>query len=149
MKTHAFIILMALLMIANISFAETASNLVFIVNSENPVTEVSVNDITDYYFKRKRQWPSGESVRFIDRSPASRVRDLFLKFVLKKTNSDVELFWIGQKLYTGDSAPLRETSDNATVQFVSSFKGAIGYVSAASILDEKNVKVIKIRFKED
>lgn len=124
--------------------AETTGDIVFIVNAENPVSTVTVGEIRDFYFKRKRQWPNGESVRFIDRNTANRSRDFFLKTILKKTNSDVELFWIGQKLYTGDSAPLRESSDTATIQFVSSFKGAIGYVSSTFNLAEYNVKVVKL-----
>lgn len=119
-------------------------DIVFIVNGNNPTTEVSANDIRDYYFKRKRQWPTGESVRFIDRSLTSNIHDLFVRRILRKSNSDVELFWIGQKLYTGDSAPLRETSDSSTIQFVSTFKGAIGYVSSATSIAEQNVKAVRV-----
>jgi ABC-type phosphate transport system substrate-binding protein len=126
------------------AYSAEGEDLVFIVNGNNPVTEVSANDIRDYYFKRKRQWPSGESVRFIDRSLTSNIHDIFVRRILRKSNSDVELFWIGQKLYTGDSAPLRETSDNSTIQFVSTFKGAIGYVSTSTVIGEQNVKVIKV-----
>lgn len=128
---------------------DSSEDLIFIVNSENPITIINANDIRDYYFKRKRQWPNGESVRFIDRGNLNPLREKFLKTVLQKSNSDIELFWIGQKLYTGDSAPLRENLESGTVQFVSSFKGAIGYVSTTSVLPEK-VKVVKVvRSKED
>lgn len=120
-------------------------DIVFIVNAKNTVNEISASTLRDFYFKRKRQWPDGESVRFLDRSTGSSVRNVFLKDVLKKTNSDVDLFWIGQKLYRGDSAPLRESSDSTTEQFVASFAGAIGYVSTSTILNSKNVKVVKIK----
>lgn len=129
------------------TLAADLPDLVFIVNADNPVMEVSTPDIRDYYFKRKRQWPDGESVRFIDRNLEVPLRDTFVKNILKKTNSDVELFWIGQKLYSGDSAPLRKTSDHGIIEFVSSFKGAIGYISAAAVsefdLADMKVKVVK------
>ena len=119
----------------------------FIVNIDNPSSEITYSDIRDYYFKKKRQWSNGESVRFIDRNLEASLHDTFVKTILKKSNSDVELFWIGQKLYSGDSAPLRKTSDNGTIEFVSSFKGAIGYISSSSVADfdlpEMRVKVIK------
>src|ERR1700740_3122882 len=113
-------------------FIQTANaeDIVFVVNTQNPVSHLSISDIRNYYFKRKRQWPNDVSVRFIDRGAGSAIRDVFLKSYLKKTGSDVELFWIGQKLYTGDSAPLKESSDDMTLQFVAAFKGAIGYVPA-------------------
>ena len=43
-------------------------NIIFIVNSKNPATEINIADVRDYYFKIKRSWPDGENVRFIDRS---------------------------------------------------------------------------------
>ncbi len=152
MKTPMWMILAAFVVLAPsvLPAADQVTELVFIVNAANPAAELSTNEIREIYFKRKRHWPDGESVRFIDRSPSSYLREFFLKRVIKKSNSDVELFWIGQKLYTGDSAPLRESSDYATIQFVSSFKGAIGYVSPEVSLADKNVKVIKIVvFSED
>ncbi len=147
MRVTLGIILMAFFIRTPISSAQQIADLVFIVNIENPATEISYSDIRDYYFKRKRQWSNGESVRFIDRNLEVNIHDTFVKSVLKKTNSDVELFWIGQKLYSGDSAPLRKTSDNGTIEFVSSFKGAIGYISSSAAaeyeLAEMKVKVIK------
>jgi ABC-type phosphate transport system substrate-binding protein len=121
-----------------------AEDLVVIVNSENPAAALSENDLRDYYFKRKRQWPDGTTVRFLDRVPETPIRKSFLRKFIKKTTEDVELYWIGQKLYSGDSAPLRESSDALTVQFVSSFKGAIGYVSASAALAGRNVKAVKV-----
>lgn len=78
----------------------------------------------------------------------SEVRDLFLKKYINKTASDVELFWIGQKLYSGDSAPLKEASDLTTMSFVGSLKGAIGYVDQTTVL-RKNVKVLKIEAESE
>lgn len=146
MKIFVYFILTFVLGLQVVFSAEPGSGeeLVFIVNAGNPVNELSSGEIRDFYFKRKRQWPGGESVRFIDRSLTNPLHDLFVRKVLRKSNSDVELFWIGQKLYTGDSAPLRETSDNSTIQFVSSFKGAIGYVSSGISLTDQNVKQIKV-----
>lgn len=120
---------------------------VFIVNSENNTEKLTVAEVRDFYFKRKRRWSNGESVRFIDRTTGS-LRDTFLKKYIDKTASDVELFWIGQKLYSGDSAPLKEASDSTTMSFVGSLKGAIGYVDQATVL-RKNVKVIKIEAESE
>lgn len=118
------------------------SDVVFIVNIENHTEKITASELRDFYFKRKRRWGNGESVRFMDRT-AGPLRDIFLKKYIGKSNSDVELFWIGQKLYSGDSAPLKESSDVTTMNFVGSLKGGIGYVSEATVL-RKNVKVIKV-----
>lgn len=121
-----------------------ADDIVFIVNADNPTESISSAELKDYYFKKKRNWPDGASVRFIDRTPDAKVRQVFLSTVLNKKAEDLELYWIQQKL-NGDSAPLKERSESMTIQFVSSFKGAIGYVSASTALFNKNIKVIKLK----
>ncbi len=123
-------------------------NIIFIVNSKNPATEINIADVRDYYFKIKRSWPDGENVRFIDRNKPE-IREQFLRKILKKSRSDVDLYWIGQKLYTGNSAPLKELSDQSTIKFVSTFKGAIGYVSARADITSTEVKIIKLENVED
>ncbi len=141
---YYFILLTLLGAQSSIAAEGVTEELVFIVNGNNPVNEISANEIRDFYFKRKRLWATGESVRFIDRTLTSQIHEMFVRRILRKSNSDVELFWIGQKLYTGDSAPLRETSDSSTIQFVSTFKGAIGYVSSATSIADQNVKAVKV-----
>lgn len=137
------IIIIAIMLALQMALADV----VFIVNIDNPTTTLSVSELRDFYFKRKRRWASGESVRFMDRT-TGHLRDDFLKNYMGKTNSDVELYWIGQKLYSGDSAPLKESSDSAAMNFVGSLKGAIGYVSDTTVL-KKTVKAIKIQKAEE
>lgn len=135
------LIIIAIMLALQLALAQS-SDLVFIVNIENHTEKITASELRDFYFKRKRRWGNGESVRFMDRT-AGPLRDIFLKKYIGKSNSDVELFWIGQKLYSGDSAPLKESSDVTTMNFVGSLKGGIGYVSEATVL-RKNVKVIKV-----
>ena len=135
------LIIVAIMLALQLALARTPE-VVFIVNSENNTEKLTVPEVRDFYFKRKRRWSNGESVRFIDRTTGP-LREVFLKKFIDKTASDVELFWIGQKLYSGDSAPLKEASDSTTMSFVGSLKGAIGYVDQGTVL-RKNVKIIKI-----
>lgn len=143
LKFLAIVFAMITIVISS-ALAEQEDHVVIIINKDNPVSTLTVDEIKDYYFKRKYRWPDGSSVRFIDRSPDVPVRKIFLKDYLDKSNEDVDLYWIGQKLYTGDSAPLRETSDSMTIQFVSSFKGAIGYISQTASKSLTSVKIIKV-----
>ena len=116
----------------------------FIVNRNNSATSVSTQELANYYLKKKTEWPDGTPVRFIDRNAGTLERKIFLSSILKKTSSDIDLFWIGQKLYTGDSTPLQVTSDTMMLQMVGSFKGAIGYISPSTALKEESVKPIKV-----
>lgn len=146
MSLRNCIIIITILLALQMALA-APDDVVFIVNGENAAEKLTASEIRDFYFKRKRRWNNGESIRFIDRTNGP-LRENFLKKYINKTTSDVELFWIGQKLYSGDSAPLKEASDSTTMSFVSSLKGAIGYVAATTVL-RKNVKVIKVESIEE
>ncbi|MES2964420.1 MAG: substrate-binding domain-containing protein [Bdellovibrionota bacterium] len=129
---------------SGISTASESVTLVFIVNADNPVGAISEGDLREMFFKRKKSWPDGTAVRFIDRSSGSAIRQDFLKSILMKKSDEIEMYWIGQKLYSGDSAPLQQASDAMTIRFVESFKGAIGYVSSSTELSDRKVKAVKV-----
>jgi ABC-type phosphate transport system substrate-binding protein len=122
----------------------SAEEIVFIVNSKNPIQKISVSEIQELYLKKKRSWPEGTNVRFLDRSNSLEIKKLFLSKFLKKSSDEVDLYWIGQKLYSGNSAPLQEISDPMTVKFVGSIVGAISYVSQSYSINSKNVKTLKV-----
>jgi ABC-type phosphate transport system substrate-binding protein len=118
--------------------------IVFIVNSRNPVTSISREDLIEYYEKRRRLWPNGGEVRFIDRSPGSPERAAFLSEVLAESESDVQLYWFNQKFRSGNRMPIETSSNEMTIEAVRSFEGAIGYVSPSVASNAKGVKVIKV-----
>lgn len=124
-------------------FMFKAHSVVFIVNEKNPVSNLSKQQILNFYFKKVRQWPDGNEVRFFDRSDESPERNIFLKDILNKTSRDLEEFWIGQKLYTGNSAPSQLSSDKMVKHMVMHFPGAIGYVRADFPITE-GIKKIEI-----
>ncbi len=107
-----------------------AEDVTFIVNEQNTTSELSLNQIQNYFLKKSREWPNGDAVRFFDRRDDSVERKAFLKSYLKKSTREIELFWIGQKLYSGNSAPIQVSTDSMMVSMVSRFPGAIGYVSS-------------------
>jgi ABC-type phosphate transport system substrate-binding protein len=111
-----------------------AEDVVFIVNAQNPAKSISKIQLSNFFLKKEREWPDGTSVRFIDRKDGSEARTTFLSQYIGKTGKDVDLYWIGQKLYSGDAAPMQVDSDSSVISLVSSLKGAIGFVSPKSVL---------------
>jgi hypothetical protein len=93
--------------------------------------------------KRERKWPNGDAVRFFDFRDENQSRNIFLKTIVKKTSREIELFWIGEKIYTGNIAPIQVTTDSMMTSMVSRFPGGIGYVSSKLTLP-KTVKRIKL-----
>jgi ABC-type phosphate transport system substrate-binding protein len=124
--------------------ARATSDIVVIVNQKNPVTAIMASELEDYFMKRNRMWPNGTAVRFFDQRDENETRKIFLKKFVKKTSREIELYWIGEKIYTGNIAPIQITSDSMVTSMVSRFPGGIGYVSSKYKIP-KNIKTIVIK----
>jgi hypothetical protein len=118
---------LSLLLAPRCSWAQT--EIAFVVNSANKASELSTTEIADFYFKRRLRWPNGTKVHFIDQRDSSPRKELFLKLI-EKSQREIELFWIGEKNFSGSSAPLQAPSDTMVLSMVASLPGGIGYVSA-------------------
>jgi len=101
-----------------------------IVHSDNPLRELSRDQIAAYFLKRRTTWPNGAPVDPVDLPPDSRARFDFSREVLRRSPNDVSAYWI-QEIFAGRTEPPEvKGSDAAVVAYVSSAPGAIGYVSA-------------------
>lgn len=125
-----------------------AEEIIFIVNNENKLSEISQDEVVDFFFKRKRHWPDGERVRFIDQKDGSAEKQAFLKTILGKTARDLDLFWIGEKNFNGQGAPIQAPSEDMVISTVASLPGAIGYISASHQQELVRVKRILIKGQE-
>lgn len=112
-----------------------------IVNKDNQIEKITRSEVADLFLKTTKHWPNGTTVRFIDRQAGSEERKKFFKSFLHKSNGEIDMYWIGQKLYTGASAPLQVNSDQMMVSVVSAFSGAIGYVSEGFPISGKIKKI--------
>ena len=132
------------LIIIEASHANDADNIVIIVNQKNLETSISVKELQDYFLKKDRTWPNGDAVRFFDHRDDNKNRKVFLMKYLKKTSREMELYWIGEKIYTGHIAPIQITSDSMMAKMVSRFPGGIGFVSKNFKLP-KTVKILSVK----
>lgn len=107
-----------------------AQNIIVIVNENNPLQSITKDQLRDYFLKKTKSWPDGSPVKFFDRREESRERNVFLKIFIERSSREVETFWIGQKLYTGHSAPTQVNNDSMAMALISRFPGAISYLDA-------------------
>lgn len=140
----AFTLLMCLSAYPSESYPQ---KLVVIVNPSNTVTKMTRHELKDIFLKKNRRWPDGTLARPVDRNEGSQERKLFLDQYLEKSPVEITQYWIGQKLYTGDSAPFMVDSNEHVLKYISAFPGSVGYVSAGTIYarqHEYKFKVIPI-----
>ena len=142
-KLNAFSLLFILLLLAP-AHSEEHAPIIFIVHPENPVKELNIQEISDFYFKKSRYWADGSKVRFFDQGSASPLKTYFMQKVLKKTPRDLDLFWIGEKNFSGQGAPIVAPSDDMVVSSVAALPGAIGYISSADT-DLTGVKKVLVK----
>lgn len=143
LKTLTLSALLSLFTVPQVG-ATDEGELIFVVNRDNQGTRITRAEVADLYLKRKRTWADGTPVRFVDRKFASRERRLFMMRILGKSESDIDQFWVGQKLYSGDSAPVQASSESLAMQLVALSKGAITYVASGASIDETSAKAITL-----
>lgn len=136
--------LIALAIILSMAAASAAQNIVVIVNQKNALDSLTEKELQDYFMKKDRTWPNGDPVRFFDHRDENKTRKAFLDKYIKKTSREVELYWIGEKIYTGHIAPIQITSDSMMLKMVSRFPGGIGFVDKKGKLP-KSVKIITVK----
>ncbi len=144
MKLHRLfkIFVMGLLIMApRIVLAE---NLVFIVNAENSVSDLSPQEVKKYMLKEAISWPNGQKVRSVDRKGSPPERMVYLKDVIHKNTDQLDKYWVGQRYKSGVPIPPKLGSDAQVIEYVQSFAGALGYVSAGSIngTDGSTIKIV-------
>ena len=144
MKYQLIKTLTSILTISLFLSAVTYADIVVIVNEKNILKSIKIDELQDFYMKRIRKWQNGNPVRFFDHRDENENRKIFLEEFIQKTSREVELYWIGEKIYTGNVAPIKITSDSMMTSMVSRFSGGIGYVSSKYKIP-KTVKIIEIK----
>jgi ABC-type phosphate transport system substrate-binding protein len=114
-----------------------------IVNSANPTSTLSKDDLARVYLKKMSSWKHGTSVTVVDLGPKSAVRAQFSMTVLGRDVPTMKNYW-QQSLFSGRGVPpIEQPSEAQVVAFVAANPGAIGYVSSDAQLPE-SVKTIAV-----
>ena len=113
-----------------------------IINSNNPIRELSRDQVAAYFLRRHATWPNGSGVHPVDLPPGSQARSAFSRDVLRRAPSDVSAYWI-QEIFAGRSEPPEvKNTDAAVLSYVAATPGAIGYVS--TVHSTSTVRVLAI-----
>lgn len=122
--------------------------IVVIVNSSNPVENLTMGELKKVFLSDRSRWDTGKSVAPVMVSAGSPERTAFLKAVCGMSDGEFGKYFL-QAAFTGKSAtPPKEVSSSQGVKTtVAASPGAIGFVKAADFHgdgSEGGVKSIKI-----
>lgn len=116
------------------------AEIVVIVHPENEITEISHQQVIDYYMGRLKFFPDGQRVLPLDQNVDSDGRQQFYLKLTGKTIPQINAYW-ARLLFAGRATPPIQLEDQKEViHTVSSNKSAIGYVSAEAVPD--SVKIV-------
>lgn len=127
LRTFGLMILCAV--IAPLAHAGDA--IVVIVNTANPIDNLSTAELKKLFLSDRSRWETGKSVAPVIVSAGAAERTAFLKIVCSMNDGDFNKYFL-QAAFTGKSAtPPKEVSSSVAVKsFVASSPGAIGFVKA-------------------
>lgn len=135
--------LLGSVLVASNPTAQGASSFKVVVNSSNPVSSLSKEEVSKLLMKRTRRWDDGGKAKPADQVESSAVRQAFSMEVHGKDVKDVKGYW-ATKIFSGSGSPPPEfSSDEKVLSYIRSNAGAIGYVSAGAALGT-GVKVIEL-----
>lgn len=103
--------------------------IVVIVNSANPVDNLSMGELKKLFLSERSRWDTGKAVAPVMPAPGAAERTSFLKMVCGMNDADLGKYFM-QAAFTGKSAtPPKEVGGSTAVKaFVASSPGAIGFV---------------------
>lgn len=123
--------------------AAAAGEIAVIVHKDNPVGEMSLNDVIKIFKKEKKFWPDQTLIYFVSREAGSPEREVAGKAIYKMDDRQQKRFWLS-KIYTGDitAFPRIFESNQSVKRFVSRVPAAVGFIDPSYADD--SVKVLKI-----
>lgn len=135
-KLTRLLLFAAMLLLSSASLGE----IVLIVHPDNPVKELSRDQIIKIYMGRNLTFPSGKPALPLDTGPDTRSRHQFYNLLVNKSVAEINAYW-ARLLFTGRATPPRPVPDvKAVLETVRENPAAIGYIDVDSIDD--SVKIV-------
>ena len=115
--------------------------IVVIANENVTVSEISLQDLRDFYQRDRMLWPDDKNVVLFDLKPRSQTKESFYDY-LGKSSSRMKSIWLKKMLSGEGDPPEAVESESLMVQRVSETPGAIGFVSRKNA--DEAVKIVMV-----
>ena len=117
------------------------ADMVVIVDNKTNVTHISNSSVGDIFLDRLHTFDNGISVVPVNNNALMKY---FYLRVADRNQNEMQAYW-SKLLFTGrGEPPLTLDDDQSVIQLIEHNPNMVGYVSAASVKDNPNVKVIEV-----
>lgn len=116
-----------------------------IVNASNAASVLRASELSKIFLGTATVWPDRTLVLAVDQKAGSPLREKFVREIISKDSVALSRYW-EQAVFSGRAIPpLTLADDLEIVDFVRRNPGAIGYVSASTLLGPE-AKVLNILY---
>ena len=137
-------IAIALLLLATVGARlQPEVKIVVVVNSTNPVSSLSREQVAQIFLRQMVVWKNGDEVLPVDQIERAPARAAFAHDMQQQSVKALKMFW-QQRIFSGEESPPPErVTDSDVLTYVRSNTGAIGYVVSGTDLGS-GIKVLVI-----
>jgi ABC-type phosphate transport system substrate-binding protein len=124
--------------------AQGSNEIAVIVNKSNPVEDLPLAELREYFLAERGHWPNGGGkVRVVMLDPGLPARDVALRLIYNMNEKAYVSYFLGKK-FRGEllEEPRQQSTAADVIKFVSFVPGAIGYVRPEEV--DASVKVIRV-----
>jgi len=120
-----------------------AHNLAIIVNTANPVENLSMSELRKVFLGERSHWPNGRRITLVMMEPGQPERKALIREVCQMNETDFSQHFL-HGLFTGEVfvSPKTLASPVGVRKFIFNVPGAIGYVRATDV--DSSVKVLRV-----
>jgi len=109
-----------------------AGEFIIIVHKENPVDELTPEEVKRIFLGKQATWPDGSPITIV-MNTNDEIHEDFTREMLQKSPVQLSVFW-KKILYSGTGMlPLAVKDDEAAKSYVGFHKNAIGYIAPDSL----------------
>jgi ABC-type phosphate transport system substrate-binding protein len=119
------------------------SDLAVVVNSDTPVTDLSLADVRKVFLGERQYWNSKLPVVLLIRAPVARERDVVLRVIYQMSEEQYTQYWVAKIFRAEVTAPPKIVySNDMEYELVAALPGAIAFVDAHNL--HPGVKVLRV-----
>lgn len=146
MKKPLALFLLLLILSPFLPAAAGGEEIAVIVNRENPIDEVSYDQLVKIFKQEKQHWNDGRPIYLIMQEAGSPEKEQVLEKVFRMDQEELKKFWL-TRIFRGEipSFPKTLGSNAAVRRFVGQVAVAIGFIDAS--MADQSVKVLRIEGK--
>jgi ABC-type phosphate transport system substrate-binding protein len=117
--------------------------LAVIVNKNNPVENMTLDELRKYCVQERKHWADNKRVTIVLREAGQAEREAVLQLIYRMSESDFNRYFL-QGEFTGEvqAAPKHLSSAVGVRRFVFNVPGALGFARVADV--DSSVKVLRV-----